>query len=101
LRDDEGFLRAWRDCPQRDGHMTDMLWHLMEPRLRGRAGEDVLMQLQSALRRPNVHVDLERLAPHLARAFGREHVHTLLERELDTATTDKERKNIQRLLKKY
>jgi hypothetical protein len=89
-REVEAFTKAWDMLSRelRDDLAVTMLWHLFEPRLAGAgagaAGVDdnALIQLQMNIRGPAPQFDLERLAPHLVRRFGKAHALGVIEREL-------------------
>lgn len=98
-RDADGFMRAWLLLPHRDDLATDMLWHLFSPRL-SMLDEDSLLQMQAAIRRPAAHVDIRRLAPHLARRISSQHVRSLIERELDRSE-GRDQNQLQRILRDY
>lgn len=103
-RNVEQFMKAWEQLPARDDEAKDMLWHLYMPRLSPQApglDEDILMQMQSAIRQPMPWVDIERLGPHLAAKFGRGHVLSIIEREMDKLKTPGERAEMAKLLKQY
>ena len=95
------FMRAWESLPFRDDAAVDMLWHVMGPGLNAVEDEETLTQLQGAIRRPQAFVDLERLAPRLARTFGSAHVRGVIQRELEQADKPRERKELQKLLQQY
>ena len=101
MRYRQAFLRAWRAAPHHDEHDLDMLWHIMGRRLRGLTDEAALRDLEEAIRRPNVEIDLRRLAPELARVLGREHVRKLLLRELEQAEDEYVQRQLRRLLEEY
>ena len=104
MRDVDGFLRAWDQLPVRDAHAADMLWHLMAPRLPASNGPvkgDVLMQLQSAIRQPLPEHDLMRLAPALARALGKAHVQSVIQREMKKTNASGSQQALAELLKLY
>jgi hypothetical protein len=103
-RNVEQFMKAWEQLPVRDDEATDMLWHLYMPRLSPQApglDEDILMQLQSAIRQPMPWVDIERLGPQLAAKFGRGHVASLIQREMDKATSPGNQQELTKLLQQY
>lgn len=91
------FCRAWDALPAPDQFDRDMLWHLMGPRLRF-VDEDVLIMLQSSIRRCQVDADIARLAPHLTAAFGAAHTRNLIQRELERTRNPRRRRNLQKLL---
>ncbi len=93
----EEFCRAWAALPAPDPVDRDMLWHLMGPRLRF-ADDDVLIMVQSSIRRCQVDADVARLAPHLTAAFGAAHTRSLIQRELDRIQNPRRRRNLQKLL---
>ncbi|MCH8165508.1 MAG: hypothetical protein IH889_07860 [Planctomycetes bacterium] len=96
----DDYIAAWQAMPARDQLSSDMLWHLMTPRLGPATDNDTLILMQSAIRKPRSHVDLERLAPHLTAAFGFAHTKRIILRELDDTTSPLNRKMLQRLLNK-
>jgi hypothetical protein len=98
LRRPDEFIRAWQATPQRDDLTTDMLWHLLTPRLPS-AGEQELLVLESAIRPSQPEADLERLAPRLSAAFGAAHARSVIQREIDRAQRPGTKKALQRLLK--
>jgi hypothetical protein len=103
-RDVDGFLSAWEKLPTRDAQELDMLWHLLLPRLGpGTAGADqnLLIQLQSAIRQPTPEIDLERLVPHLARVFGQAHARGVIEREIARATSAHSKQALMEMLKRF
>lgn len=100
-RDVEGFFEAWSHLRSRDDEALDMLWHLMSPRLASIRESERLLQMQSAIRSDAPHVDIRRLAPHLATALGTAHVKGLIQRELDRTTDNGQRRELQRLLQNY
>ena len=67
-----------------------MLWHLMWPRVSGGAkpDRDILLQLQSAVRRPVSIFDLRRLAPLLRIAFDQGHARQVIQREAEQTDLD-------------
>ena len=91
------FLRAADTMPTRDDIDTDMLWHLLTPRLRG-ADERMLLLLETSIRRCQPHADLERLAPHLTAVFGADHTRAAVQRELNRTTNPRHRRELQKLL---
>ncbi len=103
MRQEDEFLVAYAATSgeQRNGLAQDMLWHLLGPQLNRSLDEDTVLLLQSSLRRPMAHVDLERLAPQLRRIFGEPQTRGIIQRELERATSDDERKNLQKLLQRY
>ncbi|MHC4109007.1 MAG: hypothetical protein ACYSTY_13085 [Planctomycetota bacterium] len=98
-RDIDGFLQAWEELPSRDEAVEDMLWHLLLPQL-GTVDKDVLLQLQESVRRRQPYVDLERLAPHLTRAFGPDRTREAIERQLNQAASRQTREALKKLLTK-
>lgn len=98
-RDIDGFLRAWEELPSRDETVEDMLWHLLLPQL-ATVDKDVLLQLQASVRRRQPYVDLERLAPHLTRAFGPQHTREVIERSINRAARRQTREALKKLLRK-
>jgi hypothetical protein len=103
-RNVEEFMKAWDQLPGRDDAAKDMLWHLHMPRLLPQApalDDDTLLQLQSAIRQPMPWVDIDRLAPQLARAFGAAHVRDVIEREFAKLTTAGQRQEMAKLLEKF
>jgi hypothetical protein len=92
------FRRAWQALPHRERQTTDMLWHLMSPRLGMTTDEDTLLVLQSAIRPAQSHADLSRLAPHLTATFGLAHTRGVIQRELAKSPSPGIRKKLQRLL---
>ena len=83
--------------PTRDDIDTDMLWHLLTPRLRG-ADERMLVLLETSIRPCQPHADLARLAPHLTAVFGADHTRAAVQRELDRTTNPRRRRDLQKLL---
>jgi hypothetical protein len=102
-RDVGGFVEAWSALPEdlRSDRGRDMLWHLMDTRLAAIDDEATISILQAAIRRPQAHVDLERLAPALARVYGRPQVKALIRRELQTVKNAGERKALEKLAERY
>jgi len=100
-RQEAGFLRAWQALAHRDEAAADMLWHLLGPRLEMITDQATLMELQGAIRRPLAFVDLGRLGPPLAAAFGSAHVRSVIERELERAEKPLDRRGLQKLLQLY
>jgi hypothetical protein len=96
-RTDE-FITAWQETPDPDELATDMLWHLMTPRLPS-LGERELLVLESAIRDSQPDADLERLAPRLAATLGPAHARNVVQRELDRAHRPGTRKALRRVLK--
>ena len=94
----DDFLDAWRALPHRNDHTTDMLWHLMTPRLGSATDQDLLL-LQAAVRPSQCHADLGRLAPHLSGAFGSDHTRSVIAGELEKATTPYVRKRLEKMLR--
>jgi hypothetical protein len=101
LRDDTAFMRAWSLVRTPDAEARDMLWHLMGPKLHDVEDHDLLMQLQSAIRRPQAWVDVGTLSPHLARVFGGAYARGFIERELKRTQAEGARKRLQALLQRY
>lgn len=99
-RDAEEFCRAWQAAPTRDDRAVTMLWQLMTPRLDRLTDRDILLLLQSVVRRDQSDADLERLAPYLTAAFGADHTKIVIQREIDKATGPRVRKRLQRLLQR-
>lgn len=95
------FLRAWRAAPAHDERDRDLLWHIMGAELRLLEDEQTLQLLESAIRPPNVDVDLRRLAPPLAGVFGNAHVHDLVQRHLEVAEDNRVRTELNKLLEEY
>ncbi|MHC4614080.1 MAG: hypothetical protein ACYTAU_10965, partial [Planctomycetota bacterium] len=98
LRRTDDFVRAWEETAERDLLATDMLWHLMSPRLQT-AGVEELLLLAAATRADQPEADLERLAPHLTAAVGAAGTHAIIQREIDRAQRAGTRKRLQQLLK--
>jgi len=98
LRRTDEFIRAWEETDQRDPLTTDMLWHLMSPRLRT-AGQQELLMLAAAIRPGQPAEDLERLAPYLSAALGAARTHDIIQREIDRAQRPGTRKKLQQLLR--
>ena len=76
----------------------------MAPRLPASNGPvkgDVLMQLQSAIRQPLPEHDLMRLAPALARALGKAHVQSVIQREMKKTNASGSQQALAELLKLY
>ena len=94
LRRTDEFIRAWEETDQRDPLATDMLWHLMSPRLRT-AGQQQVLVLAAAIRPDQPAADVERLAPYLSAA----RTHAIIQREIDRAQRPGTRKRLQQLLK--
>ncbi len=100
-RANDEFVRAWSESTTRDESLQTMLWHLMTPRLGSVSDEDTLLQLQAAVRSSMPEVDARRLAPHLARRLGAQHVRGWLQRLLDQTDNDRTRRTIERTLRDY
>lgn len=84
-RDADGFIAAWSEGGPRNPIVFDMLWHLMGPRLAATTDRDLLLQMQAAVRPDMPAVDVERLAPVLQRAFGRDHARSFIQQEISRA----------------
>jgi hypothetical protein len=91
------FVRAADTMPTRDDIDTDMIWHLLTPRLRG-ADEQMLVLLETSIRPCQSATDLERLAPHLTAVFGADHARAAVLRELNRTTNQRRRRELQKLL---
>ncbi len=91
------FVRAADTMPARDDIDTDMLWHLLTPRLRV-ADERMLVLLETSIRPCQPHADLERLAPHLTAVFGVDHTRAAVQREMNRTTNPRQRRELQKLL---
>ena len=97
-------MKAWDQLPARDDAAKDMLWHLNMPHLTGQSPPldmDMLGQLQSAIRQPMPWVDIQRLGPQLAQAFGAVHVREVIDREMARSTTPGQRQALAKLLEQY
>lgn len=124
MRETDLFLRAWDQLPARDELAVDMLWHLVGTRLSSTAevpprgapkpgtvggftgatpmlDRDTLLQLQSAIRPTMPWVDLERLGPALASAFGKPHVREVIQREMDKQSNRSVRLRLDELMDRY
>ncbi len=97
----EEFLSAWKHVTVRDEELQTMLWHLFTPRLGSVRDEDTLLQLQAAVRSSMPEVDARRLAPHLARRLGSEHVRAWLQRLLDETENARARRGLEEALRDY
>lgn len=100
-QDVDGFLRAWDLMNRHSAREITMLWHLMTPRLRGVRDEDVLLILQSAIRREMPHVDAGRLAPHLSRIAGKPRARNMILRELERTRNEGVQRRLRELLSEY
>ncbi len=103
-REVEEFLNAWSQTSTHDSFAADMLWHLCTPRLgpgNTTFQKEMLIQLQSAIRQPLPQHDMERLAPALARTFGKAKVQEVIQREMKKARTSSVTSALTELLKKY
>jgi hypothetical protein len=107
MRAEREFLQAWDMMPSRTPFATDMLWHLFGAHLIStepgaarshRAGDEVLLQLQSAIRRDQVVDDVVRLLPSLQAAFGGRHASDLIQREIERAADPSTRQALQQLI---
>ena len=98
LRRTDEFIRAWEETDQWDPLATDMLWHLMSPRLRT-AGQRELLMMVAAIRPDQPAEDLERLAPYLSAALGAARTRDIIQQEIDRAQRPGTRKKLQQLLK--
>ena len=83
--------------PTRDDLDTDMLWHLLTPRLRT-ADEQMLVLLETSIRACQPHADLGRLAPHLTAVLGADHTRAAVQRALSHTTNPRHRRELQKLL---
>jgi len=92
------FMHAWDVMGTRTDHDIDMLWSMWTSHLAG-ANDDTLLQLQSAVRLGQPEVDLERLLPHLERAFGKAHAARVVDREIEKSTNDRTRKKLRDLIR--
>ncbi len=93
----DALLQAADATPDIDAIETDMLWHLLTPRLRV-ADEQMLLVLEAAIRPCQPHADLERLAPHLTAVLGADHTRAAVQRELSRTTNPRQRRELQKLL---
>ena len=91
------FVRAADTMPTRDDIDTDMIWHLLTPRLRS-ADERTLVLLETSIRPCQSATDLERLTPHLTAVFGADHARAAVLRELNRTTNQRRRRELQKLL---
>ena len=107
MRAEREFLEAWDLMPRRSPFAVDMLWHLFGAHLNSaepgatrshRAGDEVLLQLQSAIRRDQVVDDVARLLPSLLAAFGERHASDLIQREIERAADPSTRQALQQLI---
>ena len=98
MRRTEEFIQAWQEADQRDPLATDMLWHLLSPRLQT-AGPHEIALLATAIRRDEADADLQRLVPHLTRALGPGRTRDLIQREIDQAQLPHVRNRLQQLLR--
>ena len=94
-RDD--FMRAFQSGASRDPMALDMLWHLMTPALGSTRHKNELLVLQSAVRDDMPEIDLERLAPHLVRVFGKPHAIGVIERHIRREQRNYVRKQLEKL----
>lgn len=94
----EAFVEAFQIAPRPDELRTNMLWHMLLPRIMVRAEDEALLLLRSSLREPLTHADIERLGPHLRAAFGEGFYQTLLQEELNRTRNDLNRRQLERLL---
>lgn len=99
--DRTAFFEAWKVSGRRDEHTLNMLWHLHGGRLQTLRDDDDLIAMLSAIRRDQPHIDLGRLAPYLARRFGRDHVQAVLKRELDRTDSERANRAIRELMGEY
>jgi hypothetical protein len=100
-RNVEEFALAWDQIESPDPPAKDMLWHLIYPRLQpgtGGGDRDHVRRLQNAIRQPAPQRDIERLAPHVWRAFGEAGMREMIERELRTCRDPTARTALQLLL---
>ncbi len=101
-RDAEGFMQAWNEGGPRTPLLLDMLWHMMSTRVgAGLADVDVLTQLQASVRPDGPAYDVERLAPLLMRAYGRDHVKQFISRELERTKDPEQQRLMRELLGRY
>jgi hypothetical protein len=98
LRRVDAFIAAWRETGDPDTAATDMLWHLLTPRL-GMAGGPELLLLEEAIRSDQPDADLGRLAPRLAAVFGAAHARIVIQHEIDRAERAATRRKLQQLMK--
>ncbi|MHC5002711.1 MAG: hypothetical protein ACYTJ0_06275, partial [Planctomycetota bacterium] len=101
LQQASAFLDAWSYLDEADERQRDMLWHLVGTRLGPSTDDETLLVLREAMRGPRASVDLERLAPHLLRAFGQGFVRGVIRREIDRTRSPSERAALQALMKEY
>jgi len=95
--DRAGVVDAFRAGVPRTSHNLDLLWHIAGIQSGAARDKDELLLLQSAVRDDMPDVDLERLAPHLARAFSQEHALSLIERHMNRAGNNHIRKKLRKL----
>lgn len=104
--DVEEFLATWDSLStrSRDRRAMDLLWHLLFGQLASPAdprNHEVLQRLELAIRHPSPQIDIERLGPHLAKAFGPAHGRTVIEREIDKAADARTKRALRDLLGKF
>jgi len=102
--DVDGFLHAWDQLADPDAAAKDMLWDLLLTRLNptsGLADRQILQRLESAIRQPMPQIDVQRLASHLEAAFGRGHIHDLIQRQISATTSSSAKQALAELLRKY
>lgn len=105
-RDQDEFLRAWNaagDAAMNDPLAVDMLWHLFAPRLTpgNSISREALAAMENAIRQPHPQRDVERLAPHLANAFGSGRVLALIQREIKKTTASESKRALMELGERY
>lgn len=99
LQQTELFIEAFMLTRQRNERMKTMLWHLVAPRLEGRADPDLVVLLASNLRQPLSHADLERLLPAMQSAFDAAYARRTIQNELNRTQNVVNRRNLERLLR--
>jgi len=97
------FMKAWERLPKdgRGARERDMLWHVWGSRLSSGIEEEILLTLEKAIRPTRPDIDIERLGPHLERAFGRKHVRGLIDREQGKLKGQYLRREFEKLRGKY
>ncbi len=93
------FVEAFLLTRERSNRTKAMLWHLVAPRLAGRADPDLVVLLASNLRQPLSHADLERLLPAMLSAFDAAYARQTIQQELNRTQHAGNRRNLERLLR--
>ncbi len=94
------FVEAYERLPReaRDRDATDMLWHIMTPRLAAVHDPDTIMLLEREVREPFAYEDLAVLVPHIDRVLGDGRGMAAVQRRIDRESNPVRQAQLRRLL---